>query len=81
MLCNSFRWDKPDAKVRIFLFQCFRAEGQRQIQQKRTCLELNTVTTQELRTTLEDVFLTKIIVAFENYNFICRIQKTSESLD
>ena len=32
VLCNSFRWDEADAKVRSYLFLCFGAEGQRQIQ-------------------------------------------------
>ena len=35
VLCNSFRWDEADAKVRSYIFLCLGAEGQRQIQQKR----------------------------------------------
>ena len=50
VLCNSFRWDESDAKVSSYLFLCLRAEGQRQIQQKRPSLELYTVTTKELMT-------------------------------
>ena len=51
VLCNSFRWDEADAKVRSYLFLCLRAEGQRQIQQKRPNLKSNNVSTQELMTT------------------------------
>ena len=75
VLCNSFRWDEADAKVRSYLFLCLGAKGQRQIQQKRPNLELHTVSTQELMTTLEDIFVTTRIIAFERYNFICRKQK------
>ena len=32
-------------------------------------------------TTLEDIFVTNRIVAFERYNFICLKQKKSESLE
>ena len=32
-------------------------------------------------TTLEDIFVTNRIVAFEKYNFICRKQKKLESLE
>ena len=39
------------------------------------------MTTQELMTTVEDIFVTKRIVAFESYNFIYRKQKKSESLE
>ena len=35
VLCNLFRWDEADAKVRSYLFLCLGAEGQCQIQQKR----------------------------------------------
>ena len=75
VLCNSFRWDEADAKVRSYLFLCLGAKGQRQIQQKRPNLELHTVSTQELMTTLEDIFVTTRIIAFDRYNFICRKQK------
>ena len=34
VLCNSFRWDEADAKVRSYLFLCLDAEGHRQIQKK-----------------------------------------------
>ena len=34
VLCNSFKWDEADAKVRSYLFLCLAAEGQRKIQQK-----------------------------------------------
>ena len=33
VLCNSFRWDEADAKVRSYIFLCLGSEGQRQIQQ------------------------------------------------
>ena len=65
VLCNSFRWDEADAKVRSYLFLCLGAEGQRQIQQKRPNLQLHTVTTQEFMTILEDIFVTTRIIAFE----------------
>ena len=81
MLCNSYRWDEADAKVRSYLFLCLGAEGQRQVQQKRPSLELHNVSTQEFMTILEDIFVTNKIVAFERYNFICRKQKKSESLE
>ena len=81
VLCNSFRWDEADAKVRSYLFFCFGAEGKRQIQQKRPNLQLHTVTMQEFMTTLEDIFITTRIIAFESYNFICRKQKKAESLE
>ena len=42
---------------------------------------LHAVTTRELITTLEDIFVTTRIVAFEGYNFICRKQKKTESLE
>ena len=66
---------------RSFLFLCLEAEGQRQIQQKRPNLELHNVTAQELMTTLEDIFVTIRIIVFEKYNFICRKQKKTESLE
>ena len=81
VLCNSFRWDEADAKVRSYIFLCVGAEGQRQLQQKRPNLELHTVSTQEMMTTLEDIFITTRIIAFERYNFICRKQKKNESLE
>ena len=65
VLCNSFNWDEADAKVRSYIFLCLGAEGQQQIQQKRPNLELHTVSTQELMTTLEDIFVTTRIIAFE----------------
>ena len=46
VLCNLFRWDEADAKVRSYLFLCLGAEGQKQIQQKRPNLEIHNVTTQ-----------------------------------
>ena len=81
VLYNSYRWDEADARVRSYLFLCLGAKGQRQVQQKRPNLVLHNVTTQEIMTTLETIFVTNIIVAFERYNFICRKQKKSESLE
>ena len=66
VFCNSFRWDKADAKERSYIFLCLGAEGQRQIPQKRPNLELHTVSTQELMATLEDIFVTTRIIAFES---------------
>ena len=81
VLCNSYRWDEADARVRSYLFFCLGAEGQRQVQQKKPSLVLHNVITQELMTTLYDNFVTNRIVAFKRYNFICRKQKKSESLE
>ena len=81
VLCNSYRWNEADARVRSYLLLCLGAEGQRQVQQKRSNLVLHNVTTQELMTALEDIFVTNRIVAFEQYNFICRKQKKTESLE
>ena len=39
------------------------------------------MTTRKLITTIEDIFLTTIIVAFERHNFICRNQKKTQSLE
>ena len=64
-----------------YIFLCLGPEGQHQIQQKRPGLVLLTVTTRELITTLEDIFVTTRVVAIERYNFICRIQKKTESLE
>ena len=41
VLCNSYRWDEADARVRSYLFLCLGAEGQRQVQQKRPNLVLH----------------------------------------
>ena len=81
VLCNSFRWEEADAKVRSYLFLCRGAEGQRQIQQLRPNLQLHTVTTQEFMTVLKDLFITTRITAFERYNFKCRKQTKAESLE
>ena len=76
---NSFRWDEADAKVRNYIFLCLGAEGQRQTQQKQTGFVLHAMTTRELITTLEDIFVTTRIVTYERYNFICRKQKKTEA--
>ena len=81
VLCNSFRWVEADTKLRSYMFLCFGVEGQRQVQQKRPGLDLHMVTTRNLITTLEDIFLTTRILAFERYNFICRKQRKTESLE
>ena len=81
VLCNSFRWDKADAKVRSYLFLGSGAKGQRQIQQKRPNMQLHMVSTQQFMTVLEDIFVTTRIIAFERYNFICRKLKKTESLE
>ena len=81
VLSNSYRWDEADARVRSYLFLCLGAEGQRKIQQKRVNLVLHNVITQEFMTTLEDIFVTNRILAFERYNFICRKQKKTEKLE
>ena len=75
VLCNSFRWDKADAKVRSYLFLCLGAEGQRQVKQKIPSLNLHAVSTKDLMTTLENIFVTTRFVPFERYNSICRKQR------
>ena len=77
VLCNSFRWDEADAKVRSYIFLCLGAEGQPQVQQKRSGLVLHMVTTRELITILGDMFITTRIVAFERYKLY--LQKTKEN--
>ena len=62
-------------------FFVWKPSCQRQVQQKQTGLDLHTVTTRDLITTLEDIIVTNRIVAFEKYNFICRKQKKTESLE
>ena len=47
----------------------------------RSNVQLHTVSTQQLMTVLEDIFVTTRIIAFERYNFICRKQKKTESLE
>ena len=81
VLYNSYRWDEADAKVRSYMFLCLGVEGQRQVQQKRLGLDLHMVTTRNLITTLQDIFVTTRILAFERYNFICRKQKKMESFE
>ena len=75
VLCNLYCWDEADARVRSYLFLSLGAEGQRQVQQKRPSLVLHNVTTQKFMRTLEDIFVTNRIVAFERYNFFCRKQR------
>ena len=64
VLCNSYRWDEADARVRSYLYLCLGAEGQRQTQQKRSNLVLHNVTTQEFMTTLDYIFVTHRTEAF-----------------
>ena len=47
------------------IFLSFGAEEQRHVQQKRPGFDLHTVTTRDLNTTLEDIFVTNRILAFE----------------
>ena len=57
-------------------------EGQRQVQQKRPGPNLQTTTTtRQLKQTLEEIFITHRIIAFERYNFICRKQRKNETLE
>ena len=44
-------------------------------------MELYNVSTQELMTTLQDIFVTTRIIVFERYKFICRKQKKTERLE
>ena len=66
---------------KVYIFLCLGAEIQRQVQQKQTGLDLHTVTTRDLITTLEDIIVTTRSVAFEKYNFICRKQKKMGGLE
>ena len=52
VLCNSFPWDKADAKNHNYFFLCLGAGGQRQVQQKKPSLHLHSVSTKELITIL-----------------------------
>ena len=64
-LCTYFWWDvRPMPKPEV-IFLSLGAEGQRHVQQKRPGFDLHTVTTSDLKTTLEDIFVTNRIVAFE----------------
>ena len=63
-----------------YLFLYLEAKGQPQVQQKRPSFDLIAVTTKDL-TTLEEIFVTTRIVAFERYNFICTKQKKTDSLE
>ena len=67
--------------MRSYLFLRLGAEGQKQIQQKRPKLELHKTTTQELMTTLEDIFLTTRIILFEKNHFNFRKQRKTENLE
>ena len=76
-----------DGTRRSYLFRCLGAEGikdkfnRRDYQFGTTNLELHTVTTQELMTSLEDIFATTRIISFGRFNFICRKQKKTENLE
>ena len=78
VMCNSVIWDEEDVRVRSYLFLCLGMEAQRQVQQKRA--GLNIQTTREINQVLEDIFITQGIIAFESYNFICRKQSKNERL-
>ena len=56
-------------------------KGQRQVQQKRPGLMIQTTTTRQLIQVLEEVFITHRIIAFKKYNFICRKQRKNETLE
>ena len=47
--------------------------------QRRLILDLHSISTKEFMTILEDIVLTRRIIAFERYNFICSKQKKTES--
>ena len=61
VMCNSVIWDEADARVRSYLFLCLSMEGQRQVQQKRPGLNIQTTTTRELKQVLEVIFITQRI--------------------
>ena len=56
-------------------------ERQRQVQQKRPGLNIQTTTKRQLKQVLEDFFITHRIIAFERYKFICRKQRKNETLE
>ena len=74
VMCNSVNWDE-NARMRSFVFLCLGMEGERQNQQKRPALNIQTTKTRQLKQVLEEVFITHRITAFERYNFICRTQR------
>ena len=80
-MCNSVIWDEADARVRSYFFLCLGMKGQRQVQQKRPGLNIQTKTTRQLKQVLEDIFITQRIIEFERYNFICRKQRKNETLE
>ena len=75
VMCNSVIWDEADARVRSYLFLCLGMERQKQIQQKRPGLDIQTTTTRESKRVLEDIFITQRIIAYKRYSFICRKQR------
>ena len=81
VMCNSVNWDEADARERSYLFLCLGMEGQRQVQQKRPGLNIQTTMTRQLIQVLEEIFITHRIIAFERYNFICRKQRKNETLE
>ena len=78
-MCNSVNWDEADARVRCYLFLCLGMEAQRQLQQKRPGLNTQTTTTRQLRQVVEEIFITRRIITFEGYHFICRKQRKNET--
>ena len=75
VMCSSVVWDEADARVRSCLFICLSTEGQIQVQQKRSRLNIQTTTIRVLEQVLQDIFITQRVIAFERYIFICRKKK------
>ena len=81
VMCSSVIWDEADAKVRSYLFLYLGMEGQRQVQQKRPGLHLQTTTTRQIKQILEEIFISHRVIALERYSFNCRKQQNNETLE
>ena len=68
---NHFPWDEVDTEVQNYIFPRFGAERQRQLQQKRPRLDVQSSPTKKF----DDVFITTRSIAFERYNFIGHKQR------
>ena len=75
VLGNSVPWDEADAKVRSYLFLCLDTEGQRQVQQKRSGLKIQSSRTKALMRVLEDIFITQSLHLTETNLFAVNRKK------
>ena len=65
VLCNSVAWDEADANVGSYLFLWLGTEGQRQVQQKCSGLDIQSTTTKSLVLVKEVSFKTEKVIAFK----------------